>query len=697
MNRGVSYEFDGFRFHPSTRRLERNGTPVAITAKGSDCLTILIEHAGEVCSKDDLFARLWPDAEVEENSLAQLIAAIRRALGEKAGENRFIATVPGRGYSFVAPLRVPAPQADAQPARRSRKPLLIVLAAALLAAGAGLALRVRPGPPSAFRTVPVTTMAGVELTPTFSPDGSQIAFSARSRDEDPWQIHVKVIGEEKSVPITSGAGGFSPVWSPDGRWIACFTAGPADARHILLVPPLGGEPRRLATLRWGGGFLAMAWTEDSRHLILPERRSNDAPSRLVAVSIDSGEYWPITNPPPKSFGDSTPAVSADGRSLAFLRSMTAGAPQIHVMPLGAVPRGGEPRPITPFGAPSLTNLMWSRDGRHILYLTGFIVSPRLTRIPAAGGSPEHITHLGQLGGGLSMSRQGTRIAYSNYLLDTDVWRLELTGGAGLTPRRLISSSTWDYEPQISPDGKTVAFASGRNGPQEIWLAGASDGEGVRQITHVNGPITGTPRWSPDGTRIAFDARVDGNGDIYTVAIDSGKLTRITSDKATDHIPSWSRDGKWIYYSSQRDGGFRVWRARVDAPAEPHQTVTNGKGWGGYESPDGKQFYYAADFTNTSLWRLPLAGGAEEKLFDKLAVSHNFAVGRDGIYYSEQPSGEYPKGSIWLFDPATRRRRLICIPPVRIHTGVDVSPDGRFLVFAAIETKGGDILMTEGRF
>jgi DNA-binding winged helix-turn-helix (wHTH) protein len=78
---------------------------VTIGAKAFDLLVFMVERRGQVISKDELLGGVWPESVVEEANLAQHISLLRRTLGERPGENRFIATVPGRGYSFVAALQ----------------------------------------------------------------------------------------------------------------------------------------------------------------------------------------------------------------------------------------------------------------------------------------------------------------------------------------------------------------------------------------------------------------------------------------------------------------------------------------------------------------------------------------------------------------------------------------------------------------
>src|SRR2546422_826544 len=100
--RGI-YAFESFRLDADKRLLLiESGAEVPVMPKAFDILYYLVEHSGQIVDKDALMSAIWPDRIVEENNLTQNISALRRVLGEKHRDNRFIATVPGRGYKFVA-------------------------------------------------------------------------------------------------------------------------------------------------------------------------------------------------------------------------------------------------------------------------------------------------------------------------------------------------------------------------------------------------------------------------------------------------------------------------------------------------------------------------------------------------------------------------------------------------------------------
>lgn len=103
--RSEVFDFGHFRLHADRRLLARNDQPVRLGSRAFDILLALVERAGEVISKEELVARVWPETFVEQANLRVHIAALRKALGEDDAHGRFIENIPGRGYSFVAELR----------------------------------------------------------------------------------------------------------------------------------------------------------------------------------------------------------------------------------------------------------------------------------------------------------------------------------------------------------------------------------------------------------------------------------------------------------------------------------------------------------------------------------------------------------------------------------------------------------------
>ncbi len=128
MNDDVIYEFSGRRLDPARRQLTHGGRPVTLFPRCFDALLLLVEHRGELLDKDFLLQALWPDVVVDENSLAKVVSDIRRALGEGARDVGCIATVPRRGYRFVADVAVQRSAAGTPMTNRSPSEAIRALA-----------------------------------------------------------------------------------------------------------------------------------------------------------------------------------------------------------------------------------------------------------------------------------------------------------------------------------------------------------------------------------------------------------------------------------------------------------------------------------------------------------------------------------------------------------------------------------------
>src|SRR5262245_16374138 len=114
------FVFGPFRLWVGRRELSAHGTPVHLGSRAFDLLLALVQRQGQVVTKDELMAEVWPGTVVEESNLQVQISALRKVLGEGPKGARYLVTVPGRGYRFVAPVELAdAANAIATPAERT--------------------------------------------------------------------------------------------------------------------------------------------------------------------------------------------------------------------------------------------------------------------------------------------------------------------------------------------------------------------------------------------------------------------------------------------------------------------------------------------------------------------------------------------------------------------------------------------------
>jgi serine/threonine protein kinase len=627
---------------------------------------------------------------------------------------------PARRYQTMADLKValedlatesasgsqPAPAAAREREPSSRRRWIWAALLPALAVAAFFVWRARRAPTSAesVRAIALTTLPGVEFYPSFSPDGDDVAFTWSGPRQDNPDIYVQRIGSGSPLRLTTDPlNDYNPVWSPDGRWIAFLRSQPRApsglrSRELRLIPSLGGPERKLADIRsqdFAGGLypdaVYLAWSPDSSSLVVTDSPGEGQPDALFVVSLETGERRRLTNPRSPVLADTSPAVSPDGRSLAFLRRTSWGSGELQLLPLGkGLTASGEPERLTP-AALRADYPAWMPNGKEIV----FSARGSLWRLAVAGeNEPTRIPYVGEDGSmpAISLSQPGkpARLAYVRSYADGNIWRIETsTPGAPATsaPVMAISSSKPEYHVEFSPDGRRVAFISTRSGDPEIWVSDP-DGSNAVQLTSMGARDTNCPHWSPDGQLIAFSSTVEGEFDVYVVPAAGGKPRRLTSHPAVDINPRFSRDGKRIYFSSMRSGDYRIWK--MPAAGGDAVQVTPNQGSGAFESPDGSNIYYLSFSVVSPVWRLPTSGGEPVKVLDGV-VWFNFWLLEKGAYYVDRPGGESRLGYL---DFVTGRSTTVARNLGEVSSGLTASPDGRTILFTRVDASADDLMLVE---
>jgi DNA-binding winged helix-turn-helix (wHTH) protein len=253
-----------------------------------------------------------------------------------------------------------------------------------------------------------------------------------------------------------------------------------------------------------------------------------------------------------------------------------------------------------------------------------------------------------------------------------IWRLDLAHANPNARKLVISGGGRNEGPQLSADGKRLAFMSDRSGIMEIWTSDA-DGSHPLQLTSM-GPC-GSPQWSPDGRWIAFDSTNQNSAGVFFISAEGGPITTHVDLHAESVVPRWSRDGKWIYFSSARGDVMQIWKAPI-AGGHASQVTIHG-GFAPTESYDGKTLYYAKhSFPNPEVWEVPVSGGEEKLVSPLLRPSWwaNWAVTETGILFVDRDGGEQTH-AIEFYDFVTGSVRPVSNME-KASFWLSASPDGK---------------------
>lgn len=529
------YIFGCFELDPEARLLRRDGEPVPMVGKTLDALVVLVENRGRLVDKEELLSRVWAGSVVEEATLTQTIFTVRKILGDNPKDHRYIATVAGRGYQFVAPVteytkRTEQAETGPKPSRREHSKrlgeyrglqlLAGLITLAVLATGIILwrpaAVRLRFGQAFngrvAFKESPLT--ANPDDTPVtsaaISPNGELLAYS------DSTGLYVRHVdgGETHPVPVSPGFGPLVEGWFPDGVHLLVSKLGSGErAPSLWKLSILGGSPQMLyeegasASLSPDGSqiaFVKYAWPGQELWLI----RSDGTGARRIIRTVED-EF-------------SRPAWSPDGKQFAYARTKTRyyafrSAPETGIelfdLVRGAstrvqdtgprgVPRGGAAVGWLPNGS-LLYPVREPRPNQQDTNIWSIALNSSRTH---ASGPPVRVTSGKGITVQLSVSKDGKRLALRRHNPQPDIYVADLNeGGKSLGAlRRLTLDQRLDYAMDWTPDSKSVIFYSNRDGPFHVFkqsidatqadlLVGGSDDLYV-------------PRMAPDGKTVIYIVR-----------------------------------------------------------------------------------------------------------------------------------------------------------------------------------------------
>ncbi len=386
----------------------------------------------------------------------------------------------------------------------------------------------------------LTHQPGIEWFPSLSPDGRWVVYAgdaAGNRD-----IYLQSVSGQTPINLTkdSPADDDQPAFSPDGERIVFRST--REGGGLFVMGRTGEAVRRLTRV----GFNA-SWSKDGKQIAYTTFRTELRPqntegqSELWVVGVDGGEPRRLSE-----MDIGLPSWSPNTLRIAFgvRRGGTDRRMDILTIPV----TGGATSPVTE-DAHLDWNPIWAPDGKQLYFVSDRGGSTNIWRVAMdetsgrTRGEPEPITSPTPFAAHLTISADGSRLAYSSFLETQNIQRLELdptTGNVVSQPTPVTTGTRFWANPDPSPDRRSIVAYS----------------------------------------------QVNPEGDLYIFSADgSGALRQLTSDQAIDRVPRWSPDGAWIAVFSDRDGSLEVWKVRPDGSDLQRLTETEGAGVSTW-SPDG---------------------------------------------------------------------------------------------------------------
>ena len=709
------FHFDSYTLDSDTRTLSCRNTVVALTPKVFQTLLLLVENRSRIMTKAELFERLWPHQVVEEANLTQTISMLRKGLVESVSGQRYIATFHGHGYRFVEPVvveenasrlgigqispEVTVPSStkpenvsvvtpdrgweersvEARGISRHKRNLFLfasigiflVLAIVLLAYVRGQDGS-RTSSPQPLEVSTLIRMEGRQYQPSWSPDGSALAFVDAPPDGENSTIYVQAAGDARPRLLISGGGSVSsPVWSPDGKSLA-YVQSKQDATEILILSLHDGVSRNLTTLfphRYGLNYRRLDWSPDGSFLVVDDKVNDTDPLGLYLVHVSDGKKLKLTYPNMDIIGDVAPRFSPDGTQVAFIRVKYQFQEGVFVSPV----TGGEARQLTDqFHV--LSDVDWQTN-RSVVFDgrldDEFRFWSRNVQIPNA--TPTLVSAIGaDMPSQFSISRRSGEIAFSANGPDLNIWSIDLTKTAAASSgwTSVISTPGQDLEPSISPDGSKMAFRSDRGGRIRLWV---SKRDGTASVPVDTGGLSPSVYcWERNGRSIIFSPQL--NSGLYEASLSpSNKLRRIT-DLPVSH-PGCSVDGKSVFAINSN------FVYRIPIVGGSAEKITDDGGAPIAQSADGRYLYFSHGRMDSIISRFDLQTMNQTIVLESLAqgYSESWALTNKGIIFLKMES-DGP--SIAFHDFATgketsRTKFKGNLPPVGLSQ-FSISPDEKIL-------------------
>ena len=582
--------------HPDLGVLRSDSKEVRLNPKSLHVLLVLLDAGDQGVSRNALLDTVWGENYPTDNVISRAMADLRSAFGEKAGEQRYIRTLPKFGYQLVARLVFAEPNQILSPRL--------------------LQISDTPAPPARVMTgaAPLTSAPGLEHQPRIVPGSDWVVHAVMRRDRNDWDLFRVSMSDGASQPIavTPDVHEHGPAVSPAGDEIAYvrFTPDGCDVvrQSITLGVPdrVTGCTSRFATL--------VDWSPDGGKLAYtaPEHVDEDGLRRIYAVDIRNHNLEPVTNAVSETGTDFYPRYSPSGSQIAFLR----GEPQPdHRTTLWVVDLAtGKESQVTRVPA-QMGGMAWL-DDRRLLYSTSVAGTMRGRIVDVGSGDSSPVDAPGFVHPDYRSDERLLVVAEQRS--DRDLALIARDGDAEL----VAQSTSDDHSGRLSIDENWIAFISRRSGFDELWLADL-DGAASRRLTRFDGAEVRYPDWHPDGNRILVTVQTEAGERLFQVDVVSGQAVEIPTEFADLTTPRWTEDG-WIAGCRDDTG----WGICVGSDAGARKIAD------GYYRPDPAGFgnAYVIDDTG-AFFNLSLTDGSVTKILDGLPGNGRYGWEvNEGILY-----------------------------------------------------------------
>jgi Tol biopolymer transport system component len=457
--------------------------------------------------------------------------------------------------------------------RRHRSSVMVGLVATVLVASVwGLSLllsRGSPEPRQLGSTRPVTSLAGWEMGPSWSPVDSRFAYGHTSSGSMDIFVRSTAAGGAPVLVSFSPADDGAPRWSPDGHKLA-FWSGRGRTSSIYLVPLFGGIAEKLVETNFPVPervLLAMSslgaepWSPDGGALLFSRRPAGGGESAIWQVELAARDRPKQITHPPDGCDDLSASWSPDGKLVVFER-IQGGQGSLWLIPAS----GGQASPLLDDEYDNGKPFWLADNGRRVIFVSNRDGPVGLWEIDVKSKQPwKLMADIGEMVRAVFVAEGSDgQLMYNEFSHQTDLYVMDMNNA---TPKQLTFKTRTNSAARFSPDGKTIVYHSNSTGNHELWLFDRErETQAEQQLTN-NSATDIFPDWSPDGREIVFVSNRQGSFHLWLVNAEGGNPHRLTQKDiklqpavyaSADLAPRWSPDGRTIGYLAPGEKGLSLW-------------------------------------------------------------------------------------------------------------------------------------------